>query len=131
MQSGNNTKKSSGFTLIELLVVLSIVALLLTIATPRYFTSVDRAQEATLRQDLNVMREAIDKFYSDKGQYPDSLEALVTERYINKVPVDPITESNETWVLIEPEDSSEAGTVYDVKSGATGKAKNGTYFEDW
>lgn len=131
MQSGNPRKSRSGFTLIELLVVLSIVALLLTIATPRYFTSIDRAQEATLRQDLNVMREAIDKFYSDKGQYPDSLETLVTERYINKVPVDPITESSETWILIEPEDSTEAGAVYDVKSGATGKAKDGSQYEDW
>lgn len=125
---GNEVKR--GFTLIELLVVLSILALLLTIATPQYFSGENRAREATLKQDLHVMREAIDKFYADKGLYPESLEQLVESEYINKVPVDPITKSNETWALIEPEPPAE-GDVYDVKSGAEGSAKDGTNYADW
>lgn len=131
MRSGNDSKrKIFGFTLIELLVVLSIIALLLTIATPSYFKGVDRAQEVTLKQDLNVVRKAIDQFYADKGVYPDSLEDLVTLGYINKMPVDPITESSTTWEIITPEPPLE-GYVYDIKSGAAGTAKDGTQYHDW
>lgn len=131
MQSGKKRNKALlGFTLIELLVVLTIVALLLTIATPQYFKGVDRAKESTLKQDLHVVREAIDKFYADKGLYPDSLEALVEEKYINKLPIDPITESNETWEIVPPEPPLE-GEVYDLKSGATGTAKDGSYYNEW
>lgn len=131
MQSGKKRNKALlGFTLIELLVVLTIVALLLTIATPQYFKGVDRAKESTLKQDLHVVREAIDKFYADKGLYPDSLEALVEEKYINKLPIDPITESNETWEIVPPEPPLE-GEVYDLKSGAAGTAKDGSYYNEW
>ncbi len=130
MLNGSPKKKNKGFTLVELLVVLSIIALLLTIATPRYFTSLDRAKEATLKQDLNTVRQAVDKFYSDNGTYPESLEALVEKQYINKLPVDPITESNETWEII-PQEAPLEGEVYDIKSGATGTAKDGSSFADW
>ena len=137
MQSGNNNinLKKTGFTLVELLVVLSILALLLTLAVPRYFKNVERAKEATLRQDLNTIRDGIDKFYADNGKYPSSLEDLVERKYINKMPIDPITESTSTWVIIPPDSSGEGdvaeGDVYDVQSGATGKAEDGSKFSDW
>jgi general secretion pathway protein G len=122
--------RARGFTLIELLVVLAIIATLLTIALPRYFSSVEKSKEAVLRENLYVTRDAIGKYYSDKGKYPESLEALVTEKYLRGLPIDPLTESNATWVVLPPEDPKK-GAVYDVKSGAPGKAADGTPFADW
>lgn len=119
-----------GFTLIELLVVMTIIATLLTLAVPRYFTSVERSKEAVLRTDLNVMREAIDKYYGDKGKYPDTLDELVSQRYLRTLPRDPITDSRETWVLVPPEDPS-LGGVYDVRSGAPGNSLEGEAYGDW
>lgn len=118
------------FTLIELIIVLAILALLLTIAVPRYFAHIERAKEATLKQDLAVMRDAIDKFHGDKGRYPDSLEELVALRYIRSVPVDPITDSVSTWKVVPPTDSEAKGAVYDVKSGADGNKQDGKPFAD-
>lgn len=119
-----------GFTLIELLVVMTIIATLLTLAVPRYFTSVERSKEAVLRTDLNVMREAIDKYYGDKGKYPDTLDELVSQRYLRALPRDPITDSRETWVVVPPEDPS-LGGVYDVRSGAPGDSLEGEAYGDW
>ncbi len=119
-----------GFTLIELLVVMAIIATLLTIALPRYFGSVEKSKEVTLRQSLNVMRDAIDKFYADNGRYPDKLEELAEKRYIRAVPVDPITDSASTWVAVPSPDSAAKGAVYDVKSGAEGKASDGKSFAE-
>jgi general secretion pathway protein G len=118
------------FTLIELIIVLAILALLLTIAVPRYFAHVEHAKEATLKQDLAVMRDAIDKFHGDKGRYPDSLEELAALRYIRSVPVDPITDSVSTWKVVPPTDSEAKGAVYDVKSGAEGNRQDGKPFAD-
>ena len=118
------------FTLIELIIVLAILALLITIAVPRYFAHIERAKEATLKQDLVIMRDAIDKFHGDKGRYPESLEELVTLRYIRGVPVDPITESLSTWKTVAPPDSEAKGAVYDVKSGAEGNSLDGKPFGD-
>ena len=120
----------SGFTLIELLVVMAIIALLLTLAIPRYFGSLERSKEAVLREDLFQLRDAIGKYYGDKGKYPESLEALASEKYLRKVPVDPITESTATWVIVPPEDPQKGG-VYDVKSGAQGKASDGSVYAEW
>jgi len=121
-----------GFTLIELVVVLAIVALLISIAAPRYFTHVQRAKEATLRQDLSVMRDAIDKFYADKRRYPEALNELVSARYIRTIPPDPITESATTWtVLMPPLDSVAEGSVYDVRSGAPGAGADGKLYTEW
>ena len=119
-----------GFTLIELLVVLSIVAMLLTLALPRYFSSVDKSKEAVLRENLNQMRDVISRYYADKGKYPESLDALVADRYLRKVPLDPITESTSTWQIVQPEDPQKGG-VYDVKSGAPGKGQDGSEFSQW
>ena len=122
--------RRAGFTLIELLVVMSVVALLLTLAVPRYFSSVDRSKEAVLKENLNQMRDAISRHYADKGKYPDSLDALAADRYLRKVPLDPITESSATWLIVHPEDPQKGG-VYDVRSGAAGKSRDGVEFSQW
>ena len=119
-----------GFTLIELMVVMTVIALLISIAVPRYFHSVEKAKEASLRNSLSVMRVAIDKFYGDNERYPSSIAELVNKKYIRAVPVDPITESTETWVTQAP-GLDIAGTVFDIKSGAPGIAKDGTAYADW
>ena len=116
-----------GFTLIELLVVMAIIGLLLSIAAPRYFGHVDRAKENTLREDLAVMRDAIDKYHADLNHFPETLDDLVTGHYLKAIPVDPITGSRDTWVLQSPPDADDQG-VYDVKSGANGKASDGSAF---
>ena len=105
------------FTLVELIIVLAILALLLTVAVPRYFAHIERTKEATLKQDLAIMRDAIDKFHGDRGRYPDSLEELVTLRYMRKI--------------LPPPDSETKGSVYDVKSGADGTGLDGKPFADW
>ena len=116
--------------MIELLVVMAIIALLLTLAIPRYFGSLERSKEAVLREDLYQLRDAIGKYYGDKGKYPESLDALASEKYLRKVPVDPITESTATWVVVAPEDPQKGGVV-DVKSGAQGKASDGSVYAEW
>ena len=126
----NKHKYFKGFTLIELLAVMVIIALLLTIAVPKYFSSVDRSREAILHQDLATIREALDKFYSDTGQYPDQLEDLVTRKYLRSIPRDPITESDATWIIVAPTNDAK-GAVYNVKSGAPGNGFDGTAYSDW
>ncbi len=123
-------RQSAGFTLIELLVVMAIIATLLSIVSPRYFNSIDKAKETVLRQDLAIMRDAIDKFYSDMGTYPITLDELVERRYLRSIPVDPLTDSNETWVEMPPLNEEEEG-VYDVHSGYNGQALDGSYYEEW
>lgn len=122
--------RSNAFTLIELIVVLAIVALLLTLAVPRYFSSIDRSKEAVLKENLYQVRDAINKYYADKGKYPESLESLTSDKYLRKLPIDPVTESATTWVIVPPEDAQKGG-VYDIKSGAKGKAVDGTAFTEW
>jgi len=124
------TVRRSGFTLIELIVVMAIIATLLTIALPRYFGSVERSKEVTLRQSLNVMRDAIDKFNADTGRYPEKLEDLVEKRYIRAIPLDPITESVETWVIVPVPSAMAQGAVYDIRSGAKGNASDGKPFAE-
>jgi general secretion pathway protein G len=119
-----------GFTLIELLVVMAIVATLLTLALPRYFGSLDRSKEAVLKENLFQMREAISRYYADKGKYPESLDGLAAEKYLRKVPLDPITESSATWLQVQPEDPQKGGVV-DVRSGAPGTARDGSEFSQW
>lgn len=119
-----------GFTLVELLVVLAIVATLLTIAAPRYFGSIDKSKEAVLRENLYQIRDAIGKYYADRGKYPETLDSLANDKYLRKVPLDPITDSSTTWVVVAPEDPQKAG-VFDVRSGAPGKSTDGTEFSTW
>lgn len=119
-----------GFTLIELLVALAVIALLLSIVTPRYFSSVSRTEETVLKENLHLMRDALDKFYGDAGRYPDSLGDLVTKRYLRSVPDDPITQSSTTWVVLPPADPQK-GAVFDVKSGAKGIGRDGKPYDQW
>jgi general secretion pathway protein G len=148
--------KRRGFTLIELLVVLAVLALLLTIAAPRYVAHVERAREAALRTSLKVMRDAIDKFNGDQGRLPASLDELVDRSYLKSVPVDPITDKRDTWTTVSeaeylaslapaaaaayaaasPASGSSGGTrvdngIADVHSGAPGNAEDGTPYQQW
>lgn len=118
-----------GFTLIELLVVMAVVALLLTIALPRYFDGLQRSKEAVLRQDLATMRDAISHFRADKGNYPPSLDALVEQRYLRAIPEDPITGSTATWQTLPVPD--QAPGVYDLRSGSEEVARDGTPYASW
>jgi len=132
MRSGPLIRRLRGFTLIELIVVMAIVALLASIAAPRYFASLQKSKETALHTSLNVMRDAIDHFAADKGRYPDSLDELVTDRYIREVPEDPLTENSTQWVLVAPPPDAQArGNVYDVRSGAAGRGTDGRLYADW
>ena len=124
------TMKHKGFTLIELLVVLGIVALLLTLAVPRYFPSIDKSREVVLADNLRNVRQVLDQYYGDTGRYPDSLEQLVEKKYLRALPVDPLTESDTTWTIVPPEDSTKGG-VYNIRSGAPGNDRSGKPYADW
>ena len=131
----SNFRNSRGFTLIELLVVISMISILAAMGMVQYKNSVRRTQEVTLKHDLFQMRDAIDQYYADKGKYPASLDSLVSDGYIRKIPDDPITQSSTTWTTVpaEPDPgnpSAEAG-IYDVKSGAQGTSLDGSNYSDW
>ena len=121
-------RPARGFTLIELLVVLAVMALLVSLVAPRYLDRVDGAREAVLRHNLQGLRTAIDQFYRDKARYPTSLDELAAQRYVRAVPVDPLTGSARTWVAVPP--TAGAG-VFDIKSGATGRAGDGSDYAYW
>lgn len=125
MRSG----KSAGFTMIELLVVMAILAVLASMVLPRYMDKVDAARETVLRHDLLELRKAIDQFYRDQSRYPETLDELVVRRYIRAVPVDPMTERVDTWVVVPPKEGSKA--VFDVKSGAYGHSRDGSDYARW
>ncbi len=121
-----------GFTLIELLIVMAIIGTLLTIAVPRYFHSLQRARETVLRQDLSILREAIDKYYADLGQYPETLPALAEKHYVRSLPVDPFTKLADSWTLVASEDPDHPG-IRDLHSGAGADelATDGTAVASW
>jgi len=126
----NRVRTPRGFTLIELLIVLGIVALLLTLAVPRFFPSVDKSKETILLENLRNTRIVIDQYRGDNGRYPDSLEQLVEKKYLREIPYDPITESRETWVVVPPEEG-EQGELYNLHSGAPGNDRNGRPYAEW
>jgi general secretion pathway protein G len=125
--AGNCAAAQRAFTLIELIVVLAIVGLLVTLAMPRYFHSVDTSRQTVLKENLRILRETIDKFYADTGRYPDSLEELVDRKYLRALPPDPITERRDGWTLIAP-DGDVPGRVFDVRSSAPGQTSDGKPF---
>ncbi len=117
------------FTLIELLVVLAIVATLLTLVVPRYFGQADKAKETVLHQNLAAMRDSIDRFRADQGRYPQSLDELVQKRYLRDIPLDPVTQSGAAWTTEPPADGTPG--IYNVRSSAKGKAKDGIDYSAW
>jgi len=128
-------RTQSGFTLIELLIVIALITILASMGIVQYKNSVQSAKEAILRTDLFRMRDAIDQYYADKTKYPSSLDALVSDGYMRKIPEDPITKSADTWQTVpaEPDPgnpSAELG-IYEVKSGSDGLAIDGTKYADW
>ncbi|NOU25054.1 MAG: prepilin-type N-terminal cleavage/methylation domain-containing protein [Methylotenera sp.] len=129
MANGDNLYKPKGFTFIELTVVMAVIALIISIAMPRYFDGLERGKETALKQNLKEMREAIDHYHTDKGEYPINLQTLVSERYLRFIPADPITEMTDTWLIIAPPDNS--NRVYDVASGATTASRSGEAYNTW
>jgi general secretion pathway protein G len=119
-----------GFTLIELLIVMAIIGLLLSIAVPRYFRSLQHARETVLKQDLSILREAIDKYYADLNEYPEKLPDLVDKHYVRSVPVDPFTRLADTWTPVASDDPDHPG-IRDIQSGAPDIASNGTPVASW
>jgi general secretion pathway protein G len=130
MVTMHNRITPRGFTLIELLVALTIMSTILAIAVPRYFSNIETAQENVLHEDLYILRDAIDHYFSDKGVYPTLLTDLVTQNYLRAVPVDPFTQSANSWVIVAPADTT-LGAVYDIHSGSPNKAANGTWLASW
>lgn len=124
------TMRARGFSLIELIVALAILSTILAIAVPRYFNNIETAQENVLREDLYVMRSAIDHYFSDKSLYPNALSDLVTQNYLRAIPTDPFTKSSNSWVVVAPADPTQ-GAVYDIHSGSPNMAKDGTWLASW
>lgn len=119
-----------GFTLIELIIVMAIVSLLLTLAAPRYFKSIEHSKETVLRANLIATRDALDKFYSDTGKYPDQLSELVDRKYLRTLPLDPLTERVDSWTLVAPLEG-QPGAIYNIFSSAPGTGSNGVPYEQW
>ncbi len=129
------SRRSSGFTLIELMVVMSIIVILAGVGLTLYGNSVTRAKEAVLKEDLYRVRDAIDQYYADKNKYPASLEELVSEKYLRTMPVDPFTQSADSWQTTQSEPQPGSGSIevgiYDVKSGSDQIALDGTNYSEW
>ena len=136
MKSITRSRAEGGWTLIELMVVISLIMILSSIALASYRNSITHAKEAALRSDLMLMRDAIDQYYADKGKYPESLDALVSESYLRTVPKDPFTDSTTSWQTTEAD--APPGTVtttspgiFEVKSGSQFTALDGSRYADW
>lgn len=119
------------FTLVEILVVLAIIATLLSVVSPKFFRYLTQSKETTLKHDLYTMREAIDKFYSDRNTYPNALDDLVQYKYLRSIPPDPLTDSHLTWIITPPDDPNAKGEVADIHSGSQEIADDGTPYAVW
>ena len=128
-------RRDGGWTLIELMIVVTLIMLLASLSLVQYRNSIVRAKESTLRAQLFIMRDAIDQYYADKGKYPDSLQALVSEQYLRSVPLDPFTDSRDTWQTVpaepEPGAVTAASGIFDIKSGFDGTSLDGSRYMDW
>lgn len=140
-----NGNRALGFSLLELLVAMAIMATLLSIIAPRYMGHIERAREAVLKDDLATMRRLIDQYHSDRGAYPDSLDELVSLRYLREIPVDPVTDRRDSWLVVAPAQmvaelppaagpvnvEAPRGNVADVRSGAPGTGSDGRPYAQW
>jgi general secretion pathway protein G len=128
-------RRARGFTLIEMLIVMTLIVVLASVGLIAYQSSVRRGREAVLKEDLYRMRDAIDQYYADKGKYPTDLNELVTASYLRRIPVDPMTNSAETWQAVQAEPDPNNPTaepgINDVKSGSEAAAIDGTNYADW
>jgi len=140
LQSASANRQSAvtrqrGFTLVELLIVISLISILAAMGLVQYRNSVTAAKEATLKTNLFRMRDAIDQYYADKGKYPSSLDSLVSDGYMRKIPEDPFTKSSDSWTTVpaepDPNNPSAEPGVYDIKSGAQGTALDGSTYSNW
>lgn len=127
--------KSKGFTLVELMIVMAIILILVSIAAPIYSQSIVRAREASLRQNLYHLRQSIDQYTMDKQKAPQSLDDLVSAGYLREIPVDPMTQSRDTWQVdmedvMQSIDQTEPG-ITDVHSGAQGAGSDGSAYSTW
>ena len=131
----SSRSRERGFTLLEMLIVVALIGIVVAVAVGQYRNSIQKAKEAVLREDLYIMRTAIDQFFADKGRYPSDLFELVDEKYLYDLPIDPITRSADTWIeeyseFDESDISTEPGIV-NVRSGAEGYGEDGTSYGDW
>jgi len=130
----NGVRRSAGFTLLELITVVAIIGILVGIALPNYKTAIIQSREAVLKEDLFRFRDTIDQYYADKGKWPASLEALVDEGYLRKIPADPMTGAPD-WETVpseaDPDNPTEVPGVYDVKSASTATSQGGTPYNEW
>ena len=128
-------RRAGGFTLIELMIVMTLIVILASIGLTTYTNGVTRSKEAVLKENLFRLRDSIDQYYADKNNYPETLSSLVLEKYIRTVPVDPFTQSTDTWQLVMSEVNSEdllkAPGVFDIKSGSQQTALDGSQYSDW
>ena len=135
VRSARWVRRTAGFTMIELLIVISIIVVLASMGMTQYRNSVIRAREAVLKEDLFRMRDAIDQYYADRNKYPSSLDDLVSDGYMREVPIDPMTQSKDSWQPVNAEanvnDATAEPGIYDVKSGSDQSALDGTRYADW
>jgi len=127
-------RRSAGFTLLEMIAVVAMIGILVSIALPNYKTAIMQSREAVLKEDLFRFRDLIDQYYADKGKYPASLEALVEEGYLRKLPADPMTGAADWEIVfseVNPDNPSEIPGVYDVKSASTTLSQGGTPYNEW
>jgi len=122
-----------GFTLLEMLIVVALVGIMASLAVVQFKHTPQKAKEAVLKEDLYILRDIIDQYFTDKGKYPSTLQDLVDAGYIRKIPVDPITGSSESWQIenVPAEEGEDAGGIYDVHSGAPGAGLDGTNYSEW
>ena len=126
--TGNYLSNQKGFSLIELMVVLTVIALLIAIATPVVGSAITRAKEAALQENLKVMRKALDHYYADKGAFPTALEILVEEGYIKAIPPDTVNEGKKEWAIVL--DEQENG-ISQIHSKSEVKGSNDTPYNEW
>lgn len=127
-----------GFTLIEIIIVFTLIGILVGLGLPQYTTSVKRAREVILKEDLFQMRKLINQYYTDKGKYPVSLQTLVDEQYLRSIPIDPMTKSSQTWVEMQQTLTEDELMTFDIEigivdilSGSNEKALDGTLYNTW